>query len=54
MEFPAAGPEESLLDLDANLLERFQAIGHEAGAGDVDPPDTLLRQSNQRVLRIGL
>ena len=38
----------------ADLLQRLEAIGHEARAGDVDPAHAVLRQRQQRVARVGL
>src|SRR5262252_1802315 len=54
MELPPACFEEGSPAFDADLLERFQAVGDESGADDVHATDPLLRILRERGRGVGL
>ncbi len=54
VEFLAAGLEECRPRLDADFLQRFQAVGDESRAKHVDPFDALSAKRLQHLGRVGL
>ena len=54
VEFGAASGQETLLALDGNLLQGFQAVGCKAWAHHSQTPYTTSRQLPQQLIGVGL